>query len=367
MRKSLCLVALLAVGCDDNTSGPVAPTAPAVGGFTLRGVVSDSRENAPALAGATVRATPGTIAQTDPEGRYAIPNLSGEVTVHVGATHYRAASTTVTMDEDRVVDFELDHTGTPPYSGTAFISPDVIDGNDPSVLMSVAYTGRGERAIYDGRVDTVIRVNAYLFDVRYTWGAMEFQVNPEFGSREASRAEVDTFASPLGRLPVAMMTNAQVVEVNAGNERFSGGSGTFTVHTGNGHGLIRDGYLEEVLFHEASHVTLDHMHSGTPSWTATQEADGVFISTYAQEQPQGEDVAETIVAWFALRYRADRIGAADQAAIKYAIPNRLRYFDEAGIDMSPYTRREAPPVLGEAWVRPGGWRVFERPRILRGR
>ena len=234
------------------------------------------------------------------------------------------------MAADRTLDFTLEHTGEPPYDGTAYISPDVITSSDPSALRSVTYAGRGERWIYDRRPDTVIKVNAYLFDVSYAWGTMEFQVNPEFGSREAARSEVDAYAAPLGRVPAFMMKDAEVAEINAGDGLFSGGTGTFGIHTGHGQELIDAGYLEEVLFHEAAHVSLDAEHAPAAAWVAAQEADGVFISTYAEEHPQGEDVAETIVAWFALRHLPERIGQADQAAIAYAIPNRLLYFDQAG-------------------------------------
>ena len=147
-------------------------------------------------------------------------------------------------------------------------------------------------------------------------------------ARAAARAEVDRFAPALGRVPTFMMAGAETAEISAGDERFAGGSGTFTIHTGRGQDLVSGGYLEEVFFHEAAHVTLDHLHSGTPAWVAAQEADGVFISTYALDYPRGEDVAESSLAWFAARRRAERLAEADRAAILTSIPSRLTYFDE---------------------------------------
>jgi len=372
MKPAACLaVVLLASACGGDRprtpAGPTTPTVPAVSGFTLSGSVSESRPAGPPLAGATVRATPGTAVQTDSEGRYEIPNLSGTVSVTVAATHYVVPEAVeVTMDADRTVDFTLEHSGTPPFGGTAFISPDVIDSNDPSALMGVSYAGRGTRSIFDQRVDAVVSINAYVFDARYSWGTMEFWVNPEFGSADAARGEVDAYAGPLGRLPFALMTSAERVVVNAGEEPFLGGSGGFVIHTGNGQGLIGDGFLEEVLFHEAGHVSLDEEHYAAPAWVAAQEADGVFISTYAQDHPQREDIAESIVAYFALRYRAGRLSAATQAAIATAIPNRLIYFDEQGFDMSPYRVTAAAPSLGLAAPQ-RTWRVFEGPPARRRR
>ena len=131
---------------------------------------------------------------------------------------------------------------------------------------------------------------------------IEFQVNPEFGSAEAARAEVDVYAPVLGRLPAVMLSRATSVQVNAGQELFGGNAdGSFLIHTGQGAEYLRDGFLEEVLFHEAAHVSLDVDHTDSPDWRAAQAADGEFISTYAREFPDREDVAESVLPYFAVR------------------------------------------------------------------
>lgn len=61
---------------------------------------------------------------------------------------------------------------------------DVLTSADPTSLTGIVHTGRGEREIFNRRLD------AYLFDARYAGGVTEFQVNPEFGSIEAARVEV---------------------------------------------------------------------------------------------------------------------------------------------------------------------------------
>ena len=204
----------------------------------------------------------------------------------------------------------------------------LIDSSDASSLMNVTYAGRGVREVFDGRVDRWVTVEAYLFDVRYGWGAVEFQVNPEFGSAEAARAEVDTYAPALERLPAFLMTNAREVEINAGVELFGGNAnGSLLIHTGQG---LDDGFLEEILFHEAAHVSLDATHASAPGWRSAQAADGVFVSTYARDNPDREDVAESILPHFAVRRRSVRLGAADRTAILAAIPNRLECFDRQG-------------------------------------
>ena len=259
----------------------------------------------------------------------------------------------------------------PPFLGTAFVSPNIITAADPSGFTGATYTGRGHRLIWDYRVGDWITVYAYLFEARIRGRRLEFQVNPEFGSAAAARAQVDTFAPALGRLPAVLLSRAAKVHVSAGDPGhpdaarharpdrgvrpvFGGNyfDRSFTIHTGYGQGLLRSGFLEEILLHEAAHVTLQN-HQDAAGWRAAREADGEFISNYARDFPDREDVAESLSMYFALRYRPDRLSAAQRAAIEGTIPNRLAYFDGLALDWSPYRRatpvtptgRTVPPML----------------------
>ena len=266
------------------------------------------------------------------DGRYRFTNLSGEVTATAAGAHHVAASAEVTMDRNRTVDFVLDHTGEPPFSGTVFF-PDILRPSDPTNLEGVTYTGRGDRLIYDRRVEDWTTVDAFLFAVRIHEQELEFQVNPEFGSVDAARAEVDTYAPALGRLPAFMLSRARKVQVNAGDGPFGGNwrDRSFLIHTDRGRSYIDRGIIEEVFFHEAAHVSLDGDHGAARGWLAAQQADGgVFISAYARDFPAREDVAESILPYFAVRERPERLSPADRSAVLNAIPNRLAYFDRQG-------------------------------------
>ena len=245
-----------------------------------------------------------------------------------------------------------------PFQGTAFLSPTVITDADASSLRGVEYTGRGERLIWDYRVFDWITINAYLFEARYDASVIEYQVNPEFGSEEAARAEVDTYAPAVGRLPAVLLSRARSVHVNAGTpdhpnaarwtvQQVFGGNfhdRSFTIHTGRGEEYIAGGFLEEVLFHEGVHLSLQD-HQDTADWLQAQQADGGFISDYARDNPATEDVAESALAYFVVRFRPDRLSAADRDEIAAAIPNRIAYFDDQGLDWSPYmTAVPALPV-----------------------
>ena len=160
------------------------------------------------------------------------------------------------------------------------------------------------------------------------------RIHPEFGSIDAAQAEVDAYAPALGRLPAFLLSRAEKVHVNAGYELFGGNSHdrSFLIHTDRGREYIESGFVEEVFFHEGGHVSLDGDHAAAAGWLAAQQADdGVFISAYARDYPAREDIAESILPYFAVRRWPERLSPADRSAILAAIPNRLEYFDRQGV------------------------------------
>lgn len=80
-------------------------------------------------------------------------------------------------------------------------------------------------------------------------------------------------------------------------------------------------------------------------WLSAQRSDPTFISTYARDVPDREDVAETFSAWFAVRYRPDTLSATQEQTILEAIPNRLAYLDRQHFNMAPYVRVAPVPAL----------------------
>ena len=97
---------------------------------------------------------------------------------------------------------------------------------------------------------------------------------------------------------------------------------------------------EEVLMHEAAHNTLDYWKSSgqirKSKWKKAAKADEFYISNYAKEYPNREDIAETIVPWIAVRCKSERIKKADYKKITEGIPNRLKVLDESYLnDMRP--------------------------------
>ena len=325
--------------CSSSVTVTVAP-APAPP-FTLTGTVRDSRRTPGfVLPGASVRLENGESTTTGPDGLYRFLNVSGAITVTATAPNYVTQTIEVMVDSDRTLDFNLEHRATaqPPY--LIWTLTEILDSADTTSLQSIAYAGREMRQFWDNRTYTWIVVNVYLFNVRYVGRQVEFQMHPELGSQEAARAEVDTYAPILGRLPAVLLSRVGEVEISPFYEERLGANareGIIHINTGHGEEIILDGRIEEAFLHEAGHVSLDLAHANSLGWRAAQQADVVFIDNYARDYPDREDIASSIVAYFIVKYRPERVDKSIRDAIRNAIPNRLAYFDGLGLDMSPYT------------------------------
>ena len=311
--------------------------------FTLSGTVTDSRRPSLVLPGVHVRLEGWrrTTTTTDADGRYSFPNVGGtlQVTAHAEFS-YVSQTVDVAMDADLTRDFAMEHDGVTPFRSTSWISPSIL-GPDSTRLQSVIYTGRGVRTVFDRRFDNWIRTRAFLFDAHIAEHVVEFRVNAEFGEVEAARTEVDRFAAAVGRLPAAFLSNVASVVINGGEGAWGGGvdteqAGMMLIHKHSAWGAIRRGFLEEIFLHEAAHASLDEPHARADGWRAAQAADGVFISDYARNNRVREDIAETGIMYFAVRYRPERLTREQRWIILTSIPNRLAYLEEQELDMWPY-------------------------------
>lgn len=224
----------------------------------------------------------------------------------------------------------------PPFSGTIFIDPDIMTADDPSTLVVAVYQGQEMRTMYDRRFNDWVERNAFIVDTAFSDGlVVEVQVNPEFGSADEARTEAIRWAEEVGRLPRALRAEVKTMWIHRGTQPFGGGNQNILIHTGQADQYIAQGILLETLVHEASHTSLDPLYANHIDWLAAQQADPEFISTYAQDYPNREDMAESFLTWLAVRHRADRIPASMKLTIENSIPHRLAFFDQLDLDLSP--------------------------------
>ncbi len=224
----------------------------------------------------------------------------------------------------------------PPFGGTIFLDPDIITPDDLSTFEGIVYSGQGMRTMYDRRVEDWITVNAFLFQASFNDGlSAEIQVNPEFGTDSLAGIEALKYGWVIGQLPTVLRSDVETVWIHNGLEPFGGGNNNLLIHTDQAAAYEADGILEETFVHEASHTSLDSYHANDPLWLSAQSADPTFISTYAQDHPQREDIAESFLTYIAVRYRVDRISDELANTILQTIPNRIAYFDDQEFNMFP--------------------------------
>ncbi len=223
--------------------------------------------------------------------------------------------------------------GEPPFGGTSFITNDLIQESDPSAFVDLSYAGTGRRQMFDRRVNDWVNLDAHLFPARFgSATTIEIQVNPEFDQADAE-AEARRYAAVIGQLPGFLLRDVETVWIHAGVQPFGGGNDNLLIHTGQGELYARDGVLEEILVHEASHTSVDADLARDARWAEAQGADAVSLSTYARDNFAREDVAESIGPFLALTYRRARIPPATATSIEGAIPNRLLYLRCRGMTM----------------------------------
>ena len=133
--------------------------------------------------------------------------------------------------------------------------------------------------------------------------------------------------------------NVETVWIHKGMKPFGGGNNNILIHTDWSKKYYEEqGILEETLIHEAAHTSLDQSHAKDLLWIEAQKLDGKFISQYAKDNPVREDIAESYLPYFALRYRRDRISESLVKLIEDTIPNRIFYFDNQKFQMYPVVK-----------------------------
>jgi hypothetical protein len=243
--------------------------------------------------------------------------------------------------------FELTTTNSPlPFwSGTA-TSPDfkdVIKNADPTTF-TPTLTDAGQEMrynIFDRRINSFINLNVYLFNAEYSDSdglKIEIQVNPEFNSQDIAREHAEKYAIVIGRLPKALRRYVTTVWIHDGKQPFGGGNNNLLIHVKQGNEYINNEILEEILFHEACHTSLDGLYANDTNWINSKKKDNTYISTYAKDFPEREDIAESFLAYFAVTYRKHRISLNTSYNIISTIPNRIKFFDSLNLDMSPYIK-----------------------------
>ena len=234
----------------------------------------------------------------------------------------------------------------PPFSGTMWDLPDLIKSSDYTIYSTSTYQGIETRLFYDKSIPDFINYPAHVYKVNFGDDlSVDFEIYTEFTQEEAESIE-QKYAPLIGQLGKDLRKNIKSFEFLKGEEVASAqrtddlNYANITFHTDWLTNIVEtrpDGdKTEELLIHESAHLSIDPYVYGQQGWTDAVNLDGIFLSTYAKDNPDSEDIAETFQAYIAVKYYPDRISNSLRDTILSVCLNRFKYFDSLNLDLSIY-------------------------------
>ena len=204
-----------------------------------------------------------------------------------------------------------------------------ITAADPHAFLCLDDAGRGRREMPDRRSDERFADDAFIFAARFSdRNELEIRAHPRFGTVKNARRHVEMIVRPLGRLPSFMRQRLSHVVLHEGDEvAFAEDKGHFFVlYSENVKRRIRSHDIEETIFHEAVHATLDDDYRSSLAWLEAQQADGAYVTYYAANNPDTEDMAESALFAYTILHHPGRLPIHLEQEVQLVMPNRLAYF-----------------------------------------
>ena len=231
--------------------------------------------------------------------------------------------------------------------GSEWKDGDIINKKDPSNFINLSFVEKKKVMGYDVRTLS----NKYTKD---GWGKSSFtvfvfnasfensqdiliNVNDEFKTNKKAKKQAIKWAKIYGQMPKFLKKNVKEINIHKGKVGWAGGQGTIVIHTDY---LTNENkkYAEELMFHELTHASLDWWWGGSVNekkWLNAVSTDKHYISEYAWELPGNEDLAETVLWWYASRCKVDRISKKNNEKINKFLTNRFKYLDDQNYETYP--------------------------------
>lgn len=208
---------------------------------------------------------------------------------------------------------------------------DFIHSDDNSAFESLAYIGTKHAEMPDKRGGPLTSYGVFIFTANYNdETSVGFWAHPDLRTKEEALLYVEPVAHAVGKLPTFMRKTLDHVVIHEGIETaFAEHIGHFFVmYSGNIRNRISTNDLEETVFHESVHATLDEKYLNSDGWLNAQRKDNNFITEYAASRPGEEDMAESALFAWAVIMHPGRLPDHVERAVKNIMPNRLDFFEK---------------------------------------
>ena len=256
-----------------------------------------------------------------------------------------AGCQTDTLPEIEVADTSLPKSATQgppskPIFENSVVSNDIdfIKTGDPAVNYCIAFERKGTAEMPDKRGGELMASGVSMFEARFADGTkVGFWAHPDLGSQQSAQTYVNHVARAASHLPSKMRKTLSHVVLHHGNESaFAEEAGHFFVlYHQNIDTRLRNHDLEETVFHESVHATLDDRWSASKTWQTAQAADNGYITNYARSKPNGEDMAESALFAYAELITPGRLPSNVSTKVRQIMPNRLAFFEKLFGSMQP--------------------------------
>lgn len=180
----------------------------------------------------------------------------------------------------------------------------------------------------------------YILEASYDLGPdIEIQVSYDDGKRSWQNAYTtgSIYAEQLGYIPPDLRKATHSITIHNHYNGLMGGNNNIIIFEKRGAEHIEKGSIEEALFHEATHNYFNTMLFKKQSplyalWKQAQTQDNDHISYYAKSNDY-EDIAESLIAYYAVKYKSERIGKLKEDVLQ-AIPHRMRFFEGVNLNLT---------------------------------
>ena len=206
---------------------------------------------------------------------------------------------------------------------------DFITSDDSNAFKSLRFLGQGTREMPDKRNNKLKAKDTFIFEARFRDDSkVKIWAHSSFGSMEVAERYALMLSGPLGKLPELMRKKLLHVVIHKGDlTAFAESRGHFFVlYSENMETRVRNHDLEETVFHESVHATLDLKYSKSKAWLSVQKADGGFITEYAASNPTKEDLPESALFAYTMLKHPGRLPVEVEKWVHTHMPNRLAFF-----------------------------------------
>ena len=229
---------------------------------------------------------------------------------------------------------------------TTFVDNDIIKKSDPSNFKDVVFVEKEQLLDFDKRTfknrkTSWKKTNFSVFVFRASFENTDdilIKVNDEFKDLKKAEKQAIKFGKIFGQMPAFLRKKVKYLIIHKGNPSWAGGNGSAVIHTNT---FINENkkYIEESMFHELVHASLDWQWGKKSieedKWLNAITTDKYYISDYAWEYPEQEDLAETVLWWYASRCKKDRISKKNYEKVNKFLSNRFKYLDNQNYETFP--------------------------------